>query len=111
MKAPEDAPKNLTSCPVSFTPTVIVLQKTEVPLLIIPAKPTVPPLKSPVIKSHVPLPIIKQQAPVVSAQPALYPRKTFADPVETAVPAKAPTNTLVVAPFCVSPALLPMTVL
>ena len=87
MNAPEDAPKNLTSCPVSLTPTVTVLQKTEVPLLIILAKPTDPPLKSPVIKSHVPLPIIRQQLPPVAAHPALYPTKTFPEPVVTAVPA------------------------
>ena len=72
------SPKNVTSLPSSLTPTVKVLQSTVVPLLIIPAKPTVPPLKSPVIKSQSPLPITKQQLPVVFAQPALYPIKTLA---------------------------------
>ena len=84
---------------MSLTPTVIVLQKTELPLLIIPAKPTVPPLKSPVIKSQSPLPITKQQLPVVFAQPALYPIKTFPEPELSNAPANAPTKVFVVAPF------------
>jgi len=47
----------------------------------------------------VPLPITKQQLPPVFAQPALYPIKTFPEPVVSNAPAKAPTNVLVVAPF------------
>ena len=80
----------------------------------IPTRPfieTIPVLKSPVIKSQVPFPITRQQLPVVFAQPALYPTKTFPEPVESNAPANAPINVFVVAPFCVSPAQLPITVL
>jgi len=50
-------------------------------------------------EKQVPLPITKQQLPVVFAQPALYPIKTFPEPVLSNAPANAPTKVFVVAPF------------
>jgi hypothetical protein len=134
MKAPEDAPKNFTSYPVSFTPTVRVPPLANAPALSsapstqrLPAIVRDEVLNAPVIKSQVPLPIIKVQLaveahpahfpiktlsfPLVFANPALSPIYTFPSPPTTPYPTQAPIIMLPPPVVAAIPALLPTIIL